>query len=303
MPASSTHDIISGLLAVIDGLAEQQAMPDDSHLTEASVQAARGWLGEPTHIGDTIQIKATHPKGDESWRSESYDPETRLSTYRDDVPEGMVRTINRDTYEHPETGDPTPFSYASYIYPEAGEARYITEAEWNGGFVVTINDHRYRVDIHVLGTEDDIPNMGKVIFTRTDDVETEFQRWDHAEALVAYRAREVEGLAHTRAELVRAEAAGDESWANFERADIKRSEEQIAQIDAGKMELAHRFYAQVFGQPNFIQNNIFPVFNGRSAMALCSIETGWGDSGNINILFACDDNGVPCRVWFEASCC
>jgi hypothetical protein len=58
-----------------------------------------------------------------------------------------------------------------------------------------------------------------------------------------------------------------------------------------------------FGQPVFIQNTVTPSLDGRCASNLMTLETGWGDAGNINLLCALDDQGVPAKVWFEASCC
>jgi hypothetical protein len=58
-----------------------------------------------------------------------------------------------------------------------------------------------------------------------------------------------------------------------------------------------------FGQPVFIQNTVTPSLDGRCASNLMTLETGWGDAGNINLLCALDEKGVPAKVWFEASCC
>ena len=58
----------------------------------------------------------------------------------------------------------------------------------------------------------------------------------------------------------------------------------------------------LFGQPNFLQNEFYPEFQGRPGMALATMDTGWGDSGNENLLFAVDDDGYPVAAWFEASC-
>jgi hypothetical protein len=58
-----------------------------------------------------------------------------------------------------------------------------------------------------------------------------------------------------------------------------------------------------FGQPRFIQSAVKPSLNGRCACHLVTLETGWGDAGNENYLCALDENGVPAKVWMEASCC
>jgi hypothetical protein len=61
-------------------------------------------------------------------------------------------------------------------------------------------------------------------------------------------------------------------------------------------------YLTFFGQPRFIQNPVFPGLDGVCASNLFTLETGWGDAGNLNVLCALDDEGIPAKVWHEASC-
>lgn len=58
----------------------------------------------------------------------------------------------------------------------------------------------------------------------------------------------------------------------------------------------------LFGRPCFIQGALCPVFEGKPFYNLMTIENGWGDSGNINIMVALDD-GYPVAACLEASCC
>jgi Domain of unknown function (DUF3850) len=58
-----------------------------------------------------------------------------------------------------------------------------------------------------------------------------------------------------------------------------------------------------FGQPRFIQSPVFPSLDGKCAGNLLTLETGWGDAGNVNIFLALDANGIPAKAWLEASCC
>ena len=58
-----------------------------------------------------------------------------------------------------------------------------------------------------------------------------------------------------------------------------------------------------FGQPTFVQSPVFPHVDGRSAMLLCCIESGWGDAGNENIFVGLDADGYPCGIYYEYSCC
>lgn len=58
-----------------------------------------------------------------------------------------------------------------------------------------------------------------------------------------------------------------------------------------------------FGQPTWVQNPHYPVdLNGNPCCHLLTIENGWGDSGNFNILLGFDGD-VPNVAFFEASCC
>lgn len=65
----------------------------------------------------------------------------------------------------------------------------------------------------------------------------------------------------------------------------------------------HHWYMKLFGQPVWIQTEHYPAYKGKPCCHLATIETRWGDSGNFNILIACDDQGDPAVAFFEASCC
>jgi len=59
----------------------------------------------------------------------------------------------------------------------------------------------------------------------------------------------------------------------------------------------------VFGQPNFIQNPVYPLYKGVLASHLATLFDDHGDSGNINILVSLDKKtGLPIIAWFEESC-
>ena len=61
-------------------------------------------------------------------------------------------------------------------------------------------------------------------------------------------------------------------------------------------------YLTFFGHPRFIQTPVFPELNGVCASNLFTLETGWGDAGNLNVVCALDPGGIPAKVWHEASC-
>jgi hypothetical protein len=81
------------------------------------------------------------------------------------------------------------------------------------------------------------------------------------------------------------------------------TDEPLSKSDNVKVANRHNFYMQIFGQPRWVQGDHYIVHNGKPCYHLATIETGWGDSGNYNILIGCDDQGVPTVAYFEASCC
>jgi len=82
-----------------------------------------------------------------------------------------------------------------------------------------------------------------------------------------------------------------------------RAMQEIKRAQDGEYNFSPTTYANAFGQPNFMQGESINVHEGRCAMCLMTLETEWGDSGNVNIMFACDEDGVPCKVWFNSACC
>ena len=182
--------------------------------------------------------------------------------------------------------------------------RLYTRAQSYSPIVVPINGRLYAVKITINSDGDDdgdddrggIPESAVVTFTPTDAPETPFSTWTAETALT-------ERLASIRAE--QAEMAlisenGDAEWVADEN---ERLATQVRDLESGKWKLRPHAPIRFFGVPDFIQNGIFPALNGVAAQCLAVLDTGWGDCGNINILFACDADGVPCNVWFEASCC
>ena len=59
-----------------------------------------------------------------------------------------------------------------------------------------------------------------------------------------------------------------------------------------------------FGQPRWVQGRYFPGdARGGACRHLVTVENGWGDSGNVNILVGLDPDGIPEVGYIEASCC
>lgn len=75
------------------------------------------------------------------------------------------------------------------------------------------------------------------------------------------------------------------------------------ELEEGEGSLTPPAFLTVFGQPRFIQSECFPSEDGNTGMCLAVMETGHGDSGNENLMFAVDADGQPIAVWFEASSC
>ena len=64
------------------------------------------------------------------------------------------------------------------------------------------------------------------------------------------------------------------------------------------------YYLKFFGQPEWVQTSWYPAdLNGNPCYHLVTIESGWGDNGNYNILIGFNENNEPNVAYFEASCC
>lgn len=66
---------------------------------------------------------------------------------------------------------------------------------------------------------------------------------------------------------------------------------------------AHSFYLQLFGQPNWVQMPMYPADSeGNPCFHLLTIENGWGDCGNFNIVVGMRDD-LPFEAYLIAACC
>jgi len=203
------------------------------------------------------------------------------------IPEG-IEVIPR-TYEY----EGEEHIYEMYRYPELGAPRLYKS---RGPVIVPINGQNYLVSIVIDDDRDGIPSSATVTFMSTDEPETPYEVWDSAAHHKKMRAKLLEEIAEYEAE----DKEDGDSY--FWKSHIKNLKSHVEDIDNGEECYGHGRYLQFFGQPVFIQNSIFPSYNGKSACHLATLDTGWGDSGNVNIMVALDD-GVPVKVWFEASCC
>jgi len=137
------------------------------------------------------------------------------------------------------------------------------------------------------------PNGATVVFVPTDAPETPWTPWDE-------EAAKTEHLAALRRDIEQMKADEDAEW---QKEFIARNERQITEIESGQRKLRPPGDVLLFGHPQWIQNPMFPAADGKAARCLAVLETGWGDCGNINLLFTQDAEGRPNKVWFEASCC
>jgi hypothetical protein len=271
--------------------------------TQSLLVSIAAFLGEPVHIGDAIILTARSCGKDEwegkpSWRDDT-------NTETSPRPEGLtsVDITSRYNWE----GEVKESTNREYRLPEL-PARQVTQTTLSKGVVVPINGRRYRVAITSTGSDEGHgPSGATVIFTRTDDPESEFTPFDYEEERLKAIERTKAEVASGASELDEALASelgeeGRTEWAEYAQADKERATMRLWNLEHGE-QVASRADVTIFGRPSWIQHDYIPVHNGKAAMCLAVLETGWGDAGNINILFACDEDGVPCRVWSEASCC
>lgn len=220
-----------------------------------------------------------------------------LSRKLDGLAEGLTSTDGSFTDK-----DGVKHEWFDVKHVEQVPVRLYTRAQSYRPLVVPINGRRYSVMIVIASDGDDdgdgggIPERATVTFTPTDAPETPFTTWTAETAL----AERLASIRAEQAEMALITENGDAEWVADENARLAK---QITDLESGAWKLRPHAPIRFFGVPDFIQNGIFPALNGVAAQCLAVLETGWGDCGNVNILFACDADGVPCNVWFEASCC
>lgn len=207
-------------------------------------------------------------------------------------PRGTGVTETPRTYEY----EGKTCHYTDYKLPELGPRRVLdNKAE---SLVVPIANRRFKL-VFDDGDEYDpcdchgIPEPSQVTFIETDEPETPYKLWDGEEKMRAAIQRSQDCLAEIAQE--------GELWPG----QAKGEETRLKNLQQGLAEGECHFHPSgttVFGQPVFIQGDVQPSFNGKSAYHLITFDTGWGDMGNENYMVALDDEGYPCAVFFEASC-
>jgi hypothetical protein len=211
-------------------------------------------------------------------RLEARWPENQDLVPKGTCPEGMEK--RRDSYVY--EGKHHEFEVCEYTH-EFAPARYFKDDD---NIVLSFGEQNYLLVVKI-DSDDGIPDSALIILAPTTEPETMGEQWDEQAAIAQYIKREEDQIAD--------ECEFDPDWIERRKKSLERFKEDPS--------LRHPFGVKVFGTPDFIQNAVFPVHDGKLAYNLITLETGWGDSGNVNILFACDESGTPCKVWFEASCC
>lgn len=177
---------------------------------------------------------------------------------------------------------------------EFAPVRGFSFADLRKGIVATIGGQNFMIRIEVADDGDGTPTGATVCFIPTTLPETPFTPWDEEEAKAEFIA------SHRRDN---EQMLADVEDAEWNKEFIERNNRLIAEVESGQRKLQPRCEVLLFGKPQWIQNPIFPAFEGKAAQCLAVLETGWGDSGNVNLLFTQDSEGRPNNVWFEASCC
>lgn len=181
---------------------------------------------------------------------------------------------------------------------EYAPVRPYSFADLRAGIVADINGQKYRIRVCVNDMDEDdswgdcgTPERAVVTFEPVHErtMETPWTPWDEAKV-------RAEWIALTKRDIEHLRSAGHAE-------NVEHYEKQVRDLESGEYPVRPKGPVLLFGKPYFIQNPIFPALDGKAAQCLAVLETEWGDSGNINLLFACDEAGVPCNVWFEASCC
>jgi len=239
-------------------------------------------------IIEPIILKADYPTEKESMKYIHKGEYMRLKDIN--LPEGLQAKEFKSKYYFQ---DELKTDYHElYIYPELGKPQTYDKMD----IVVNFGGINYILTISVHNVEDgDYPGSATVMFSPTNKPVTEGTPVD------------VEKGIQEAIDCTKESIKMNKSYTGYKK--DKRIMSQIYDLENRLKELESGFYFPhpqrdivLFGQPDFIQNPIFPIYNGRSAGHLITLNTGWGDSGNINIMLALTKKGKPAKAWFEASC-
>ena len=217
--------------------------------------------------------------------------------------EGITTTSHSDEYENKE-GVMTPFEWKEHTLPELGPKRVFTG---DGPMVLPIAGRRWLISFTGQSVEEwGSPEPGTVVFSETDLPETPFEVWDNEAENHKSWEQKAAHIVDSRGWYLEC-IEKDPDHAEQYRKDLERLDKEEAQ---NRKEMEAKAYTQyfprsnsAFGQPSFIQNAVCPAVDGKAAFHLLTLETGWGDSGNENYMVSLDEDGYPCAVFHEASCC
>lgn len=183
-----------------------------------------------------------------------------------------------------------------YSFPELGPKRIPTGP---GPHVLTIGNRRFYLVIQGGLDEEDGPSASDytLVFIETEDEESPYTVWDPAEHVAKY-------IAHCESEIEQFQEHADVPvYAQLLQEETLRRDRMKMAWEAGVCTLQPTAELSYFGQPAFIQGEVFPCHEGKLAYPLMTLESGWGDCGNENFFVALDGDGYPCAVYYEASCC
>lgn len=237
-------------------------------------------------ILEPIILKADWPTKKEEMK---YDWDTRVKDL--DIPKGLQIREATSRYTYPD-GKKTETFYHKFRFPEFGPAQAYDKMD----IVVNFGGINYFLIAMVDYEGDTHPKSASVIFSPTRKPLTQGREWDMEKAL-----QEAIEVTEGTIDLIKKISGWkkDISLVN----NVNDAELRLEDIKAGFHNVVPQSDIVLFGQPEFVQTPIFPVYNGRSAGNLLTLNTGWGDSGNINIMMATTTKGKPKKAWFEANCC
>lgn len=228
-------------------------------------------------------------------------PYGRFNLEGESFPAGLEITEHSGSYVD-DDGKNVPYTYRSFRYPQITEPRHYSWQTYRKGLVVKLPDgNNYLIRVEVV-SDDDIPNGAFVVMVPTDEPETPWETFDPKKAMEDSIARLEKDIADEVAELKGA-GEDDARWAqqhiNYLRNLLKRDKDAL---EVGQCHYRCPLPVQFFGQPDWVQNECFPADeDGNSAFHLCTLNTRWGDCGNVNVLCSLKDGKID-RVWWEASC-
>lgn len=217
-------------------------------------------------------------------------------------PPGPLKGLEVCQWEHLISDSGETIHYKTSRWPELFSPRLYPGRPHGSGIIVPIHGQNYRVVLALqcsrAGGYDGVIGY----FFPVSEPETPFTPYDE----VGEARKKVAAL---ESEINRLHDGAYRSNGQFRTlgwrevlSQIHHKQMALDDLTSGRVLPRPHGVDQWGGQPGFNQEPVFPSHDGVSASCLATLETGWGDGGNVVVMLSCDEQGIPVALWWEASC-